>query len=186
MSITKDQIIEAVASMSVMDVVELITAMEEKFGVSAAAPMMMAAAGGAAAAEHRHRAAAVLLVRRPPRLRLRRRARDFERLEDDVSFDLGHGRAGDANRPMRRRRSLERQVARCDLGALGEHDRTLDDVLEFADVARPGVRAEQGHRILGESGDLLAVLLVELLDLGCCCRTLQVVAHRGCLAVVAF
>jgi large subunit ribosomal protein L7/L12 len=37
MSITKDQIIEAVASMSVMEVVELIEAMEEKFGVSAAA-----------------------------------------------------------------------------------------------------------------------------------------------------
>ena len=37
MSITKDQIIEAVAAMSVMDVVELISAMEEKFGVSAAA-----------------------------------------------------------------------------------------------------------------------------------------------------
>lgn len=36
MSITKDQIIEAVASMSVMEVVELIEAMEEKFGVSAA------------------------------------------------------------------------------------------------------------------------------------------------------
>ena len=36
MSITKDQIIEAVAAMSVMDVVELISAMEEKFGVSAA------------------------------------------------------------------------------------------------------------------------------------------------------
>ena len=48
MSITKDQIIEAVASMSVMDVVELITAMEEKFGVSAAAAV---AAGPAAAAE---------------------------------------------------------------------------------------------------------------------------------------
>jgi ribosomal protein L7/L12 len=47
MSITKDQIIEAVAAMSVMDVVELITAMEEKFGVSAAA----VAAGPAAAAE---------------------------------------------------------------------------------------------------------------------------------------
>ena len=46
MSITKDQIIEAVASMSVMDVVELITAMEEKFGVSAAA-----VAAGPAAAE---------------------------------------------------------------------------------------------------------------------------------------
>ena len=37
MSITKDQIIEAVSAMSVMDVVELISAMEEKFGVSAAA-----------------------------------------------------------------------------------------------------------------------------------------------------
>ena len=47
MSITKDQIIEAVASMSVMDVVELITAMEEKFGVSAAA----AVAAGPAAVE---------------------------------------------------------------------------------------------------------------------------------------
>ena len=48
MSITKDQIIEAVASMSVMEVVELIEAMEEKFGVSAAAAV---AAGPAAAAE---------------------------------------------------------------------------------------------------------------------------------------
>jgi large subunit ribosomal protein L7/L12 len=43
MSITKDQIIEAVASMSVMEVVELIEAMEEKFGVSAA--VAVAAAG---------------------------------------------------------------------------------------------------------------------------------------------
>jgi large subunit ribosomal protein L7/L12 len=42
MSITKDQIIEAVASMSVMEVVELIEAMEEKFGVSAAAAVMLA------------------------------------------------------------------------------------------------------------------------------------------------
>jgi large subunit ribosomal protein L7/L12 len=48
MSITKDQIIEAVAEMSVMEVVELIEAMEEKFGVSAAAAV---AAGPAAAGE---------------------------------------------------------------------------------------------------------------------------------------
>ena len=47
MSITKDQIIEAVASMSVMEVVELIEAMEEKFGVSAAVAV---AAGPAAEA----------------------------------------------------------------------------------------------------------------------------------------
>lgn len=45
MSLSKDDIINAVAEMSVKDVVELIEAMEEKFGVSAAA---MAAAGPAA------------------------------------------------------------------------------------------------------------------------------------------
>ncbi|MGL9734703.1 MAG: 50S ribosomal protein L7/L12 [Symbiopectobacterium sp.] len=44
MFITKDQIIEAVAAMSVMDVVELISAMEEKFGVSAAAAVAVAVA----------------------------------------------------------------------------------------------------------------------------------------------
>ena len=46
MSITNEQILDAVAEMSVMQVVELITAMEEKFGVSAAAAVV---AGGAAA-----------------------------------------------------------------------------------------------------------------------------------------
>ncbi|MFM2483428.1 50S ribosomal protein L7/L12 [Celerinatantimonas sp. YJH-8] len=51
MSITKDQIIEAVAEMSVMDVVELIEAMEEKFGVSAAAAVAVGAADAGAAAE---------------------------------------------------------------------------------------------------------------------------------------
>jgi len=44
MSISKDDILNAIAEMSVMDVVELIEAMEEKFGVSAAAAV--AAAGG--------------------------------------------------------------------------------------------------------------------------------------------
>ncbi|ELY3572646.1 50S ribosomal protein L7/L12 [Cronobacter sakazakii] len=53
MSITKDQIIEAVSAMSVIDVVELISAMEEKFGVSAAAAVAVAAAGPAEAAEEK-------------------------------------------------------------------------------------------------------------------------------------
>ncbi len=49
MSLSKDDILNAIAEMSVMDVVELVEAMEEKFGVSAAAPMAVApsAAGGA-------------------------------------------------------------------------------------------------------------------------------------------
>lgn len=52
MSITKDQILEALAEMSVMEVVELVEAMEEKFGVSAAAAVVAGGAeGGADAAE---------------------------------------------------------------------------------------------------------------------------------------
>ncbi|MEH2922852.1 50S ribosomal protein L7/L12 [Samsonia erythrinae] len=53
MSITKDQILEAVAAMSVMDVVELVSAMEEKFGVSAAAAVAVAAGPAADAAEEK-------------------------------------------------------------------------------------------------------------------------------------
>jgi len=53
MAVTKDDILEAVANMSVMEVVELIEAMEEKFGVTAAVAVAAApgAGGGAAAAE---------------------------------------------------------------------------------------------------------------------------------------
>ena len=53
MYISKDDILNAIAEMSVMDVVELIEAMEEKFGVSAAAAVAVAggADAGAAAAE---------------------------------------------------------------------------------------------------------------------------------------
>ena len=52
MALSKDEIIEAIAQMSVMEVVELVKAMEEKFGVSAAAAVVAGpAAGGAAAAE---------------------------------------------------------------------------------------------------------------------------------------
>ena len=53
MAVSKEDILEAISNMSVMDVVELISAMEEKFGVSAAAPVAVAAgpaAGGEAAA----------------------------------------------------------------------------------------------------------------------------------------
>ena len=56
MAVSKDEILEAIASMTVMEVVELIDAMEEKFGVTAAAAVAAApAAGGgeAAAAEEK-------------------------------------------------------------------------------------------------------------------------------------
>jgi large subunit ribosomal protein L7/L12 len=49
MSLTNEQIVEAVAAKSLMEVMELVKAIEEKFGVSAAAPVVMAGGGGAAA-----------------------------------------------------------------------------------------------------------------------------------------
>ncbi|ABR73423.1 50S ribosomal protein L7/L12 [Actinobacillus succinogenes] len=53
MSLTNEQLIEAIASKSVSEIVELIAAMEEKFGVSAAVAAAAPAAGGAAAAEEK-------------------------------------------------------------------------------------------------------------------------------------
>jgi large subunit ribosomal protein L7/L12 len=59
MAATKEEILEAIASMTVLEVSELVKAMEEKFGVSAAAPVAVAAAvpgaaaGGGEAAEEK-------------------------------------------------------------------------------------------------------------------------------------
>lgn len=50
MAISKDEILDAISNMTVMEVVDLISAMEEKFGVSAAAPVAVAAVAGPAAA----------------------------------------------------------------------------------------------------------------------------------------
>ena len=49
MAATKEEILEAIASMTVLEVSELVKAMEEKFGVSAAAPVAIAAVAGGAA-----------------------------------------------------------------------------------------------------------------------------------------
>ena len=55
MSLSNEEIIEAISSKTLVEVMELVKAMEEKFGVSAAAPVAVAAgpaaSGGAAAAE---------------------------------------------------------------------------------------------------------------------------------------
>jgi len=56
MALSKEEILDGIAELSVMDVVELISAMEEKFGVSAAAAVAVAAApaaGGDAAADEK-------------------------------------------------------------------------------------------------------------------------------------
>ena len=50
MAVSKDEILDAISKMSVMEVVELISDMEKKFGVTAAAPVAAAAGPAAAAA----------------------------------------------------------------------------------------------------------------------------------------
>ena len=49
MAATKEEILEAIASMTVLEVSELVKMMEEKFGVSAASPVAVAVGGGGAA-----------------------------------------------------------------------------------------------------------------------------------------
>ena len=49
MSLTNEQIVDAIAAKSLMEVMELVKAVEEKFGVSAAAPVAVAAGPAAAA-----------------------------------------------------------------------------------------------------------------------------------------
>ena len=53
MSVSKEDILNAIAEMSVMDVVELVSAMEEKFGVTAAAAVVAGPAAAAEAAEEK-------------------------------------------------------------------------------------------------------------------------------------
>ncbi len=65
MAVTKEDVVEFISSMSVLELSEFITELEEKFGVSAAAPVAVAAAGaapaeGAAAAEEQTEFDAVL------------------------------------------------------------------------------------------------------------------------------
>ena len=50
MAASKEDILNAISNMTVMEIVDLVKMMEDKFGVTAAAPVAMVAAGGAAAA----------------------------------------------------------------------------------------------------------------------------------------
>ena len=63
MAVSKEEILQAISDMSVMDVVELIKSMEGKFGVSAAAAVAVAAPAGAAAVQEEKTEFNVVLVK---------------------------------------------------------------------------------------------------------------------------
>ena len=50
MAASKEEILDAISNLTVMEIVDLVKMMEDKFGVTAAAPVAMVAGGGAAAA----------------------------------------------------------------------------------------------------------------------------------------
>jgi large subunit ribosomal protein L7/L12 len=62
MALSKNDILEGIAALTVMEVVELVSAMEEKFGVSAAAAVAVAAPAAAAAAVEEKDEFAVILA----------------------------------------------------------------------------------------------------------------------------
>ena len=66
MAVTKDEILDAISKMSVMEVVELIADMEKKFNVTAAAPVAVAAGGGGGGGGAAAPAAEVRVIDVPP------------------------------------------------------------------------------------------------------------------------
>jgi len=65
-AVTKEQILDAIAEMKIMEIADLIKAMEEKFGVTAAAPVAAAAGPAAAAAEEQTEFTVILKGGVPP------------------------------------------------------------------------------------------------------------------------
>jgi large subunit ribosomal protein L7/L12 len=95
MSLSKEDILNAIAEMSVMDVVELVSAMEEKFGVSAAAAVAVAAGGAAApAAEEQTEFTVVLAAAGDKKVNVIKAVREITGLGLKEAKDLVDGAPG--------------------------------------------------------------------------------------------
>lgn len=95
MSLSKEDILNAIAEMSVMDVVELVSAMEEKFGVSAAAAVAVAAGGAAApAAEEQTEFTVVLAAAGEKKVNVIKAVREITGLGLKEAKDLVDGAPG--------------------------------------------------------------------------------------------
>ena len=95
MALSNEDILNAIAEMSVMDVVELVSAMEEKFGVSAQAAVAVAAApaagGGEAAAEEKTEFDVVLSAIGEKKVNVIKAVRSITRLGLKEAKDLVDG-----------------------------------------------------------------------------------------------
>ena len=74
---TKEQILEAIKSMSVLELNDLVKAIEEEFGVTAAAPVAVAAGAGAAAAEEKTEFDVVLTAEKKQKIKVIKAVREI-------------------------------------------------------------------------------------------------------------
>ena len=95
-TVTKDQLIEGISNLSVLELAELVKALEEKFGVSAAAPVAVAAHGGgggaaAPAAEEAGTVSAILKEAGPNKINVIKALREVTTLGLKEAKDLVEG-----------------------------------------------------------------------------------------------
>jgi len=96
-TLTKDQLIEGISGLSVLELAELVKALEEKFGVSAAAPVAVAAHGGggggaaAPAAEEAGTVSAILKEAGPNKINVIKALREVTTLGLKEAKDLVEG-----------------------------------------------------------------------------------------------
>ncbi len=90
MSLTNDQLMEHISSMSVMDLANLVKEMEEKFGVSAA-PVAVAGGGGGAAAEAQTEFSVVLKAAGPKKINVIKEVRAITGLGLKEAKDMVEG-----------------------------------------------------------------------------------------------
>ena len=90
----KEQIIEAIKAMTVLELNELVKACEEEFGVSAAAPVaVVGAAGGAAAAEEQTEFTVVLESAGAEKIKVIKAVREIDKTyETEIEYELGQNK----------------------------------------------------------------------------------------------
>ena len=87
-AVTKEQILDAIAEMKIMEIADLIKAMEEKFGVTAAAPMAASAGPAAAAVEEQTEFTVILKEIGPNKIQVIKVVRELTSLGLKEAKDL--------------------------------------------------------------------------------------------------
>src|SRR5207253_11522199 len=92
----------------------------------------------------------------------------LQRSQDQLALGLSNSGLTDRKyqffRPQSGTADVRRQGVFFNPFSLREHYRSFGDIAQLANVARPGIRSEHGHRLVGSAHNLQPVLHVELVD----------------------